>query len=111
LTAAARIGEQLRTGGPARREVPEHPLEHTLRESRSHQSGGRNASRSLMRRRLIRKAGMRPLPERERVCLGTGGQEGDFQRLLADRVALTHKLVQAPVPKQAVPGLVDVHAV
>ena len=51
------------------------------------------------------------LPERERVRLGAGLEERDLQRPLADRVVLAHELVQAAVPEQAVPVLVDVHAV
>ena len=34
-----------------------------------------------------------------------------LQRPLSDRVVLAHDLVQAAVPEQAVPTLVDVHAV
>jgi hypothetical protein len=50
------------------------------------------------------------LPAREHVRLGAGLEERDLQRPLADRV-LAHELVQAAVPEQAVPVLVDVHAV
>jgi hypothetical protein len=57
--------------------------------------------------------GRRPfwLPEREHVPLGTGVEERDLQRPLPDRVVLAHELVQAAVSEQAVPVLVDVHAV
>jgi hypothetical protein len=51
------------------------------------------------------------LPERERVRLGAGLEEGDLQRSLAYRVALAHELVQAALPERAVAVLVDVHAV
>jgi hypothetical protein len=50
------------------------------------------------------------LPERERVRLGAGLEERDFQRPLAHHVVLTDQLVQPAVPKHAVPVLVDVHA-
>ena len=50
------------------------------------------------------------LPERERIRLGAGVGERDLQRPLADGVVLAHELVQAAVPEQSVPGLVDVHA-
>ena len=51
------------------------------------------------------------LPEREHVRLGAWLEERDLQRPLADRVVLAHELVQAAVPEQAVPVLIDVHAV
>ena len=51
------------------------------------------------------------LPECERVRLGAGLEERDFQCLLADRVVLAHELVQATVAEQAVSFLVDVDAV
>jgi hypothetical protein len=51
------------------------------------------------------------LAERERVRLRAGLEERDLQRPLADSVVLTHELVQAAVPEQAVPVLVDVDAV
>ena len=53
----------------------------------------------------------RSLPERERVGLGAGLEERDLQRPLADRFALAHELVQAPLAEQAVAVLVDVDAV
>jgi len=51
------------------------------------------------------------LPEREHVRLGAGLEERDLQGPLTDRVVLTHELVQAAVPEQAVPVFVDVDAV
>jgi hypothetical protein len=51
------------------------------------------------------------LAERERVCLGAGLEERDLQRPLADPVVLSHELVEAALPEQAVPVLVHVHAV
>ena len=51
------------------------------------------------------------LPEREHVRLGAGLEEADLQCSLADRLLLTHELVQATIPKQSVPVLVDVYAV
>jgi len=51
------------------------------------------------------------LPEREHVRLGAGLEERDLQRSFADSVVLAHDLVQASVAEQAVPVLVDVHAV
>jgi hypothetical protein len=65
------------------------------------------------RRRVLRRwrpFGHRWLPERERVRLGAGLGERDLQRSLAVRAVLAHKLVHAPVLEQAVPVLVDVHA-
>ena len=50
------------------------------------------------------------LPEREPVGLGAGLEKGDLQRPLAYRVAPAHELVEAAVLKQAVPVLVDIHA-
>ena len=50
------------------------------------------------------------LAEREHICLGAGLEERDLQRPLADSVVLTHELVEAAVPEQAVPGPVDVDA-
>jgi hypothetical protein len=51
------------------------------------------------------------LAEREHVRLDAGLEERDLQRPLADPVVLAHELVQAAVPEQAVPLLVDVYAV
>lgn len=51
------------------------------------------------------------LPERERIRLGAGLEEHDLKRPLANRVVLSHELVEAALPEQAVPVLVDVHAV
>ncbi len=51
------------------------------------------------------------LSEGEHVRLGARLEERDLQRPLADRVVLAHELVEAAVPEQAVPVLVDVHAV
>ena len=51
------------------------------------------------------------LSEREDVCLGAGLEERDLQRPLTDGVVLAHELVQAAIPEQAVPVLVDVFAV
>ena len=51
------------------------------------------------------------LAEREHVRLGAGLEERNLQRPLADRVELAHQLVQAAVPEQAVPVLVDVDPV
>ncbi len=51
------------------------------------------------------------LPEREHVRLGAGLEERDLQRPLADPVVLAHELIQAAVAEQAVPVVVDVHAV
>jgi hypothetical protein len=50
------------------------------------------------------------LAERERVGLGAALEERDLQCPLADRVVLAHELVEAAVPEQAVPSLVDVNA-
>lgn len=50
------------------------------------------------------------LAERERVRLGAAFEEGDLERLLADRVVLAYGLVQAAVPEHAVSVLVDVDA-
>ena len=41
----------------------------------------------------------------------SGSRKRDLQRAVADRVVLAHELVQAAVQQQAVPVLVDVHAV
>jgi hypothetical protein len=49
------------------------------------------------------------LAERERVRLGAGLEERDLQRPLTDPVVLVYELVEAALPKQAVPVLV--HAV
>jgi hypothetical protein len=51
------------------------------------------------------------LAECERVCLGAGLEERDLQRPLANPVVLSHELVEAALPEQAVPVLVHVHAV
>jgi hypothetical protein len=51
------------------------------------------------------------LAERERVRLGACLEECDLERPLADRVVLAYELVHAAVPEQAVPAVVDVHAV
>jgi hypothetical protein len=51
------------------------------------------------------------LAERERVRLGARLEERDLQRPLTDPVLLAHVLVEAALPEQAVPVLVDVHAV
>jgi hypothetical protein len=51
------------------------------------------------------------LAERERVRVGAVLEEGDVQRPLVHGVVRAHQLVQATVPKQAVPALVDVKAV
>ncbi len=49
--------------------------------------------------------------ERERVRLGTGLEEGDRQRPVADVVVLANELVEAAVPENAVSVGVDVDAV
>ena len=51
------------------------------------------------------------LSECERVRLGAGFEERDFQCLLVDCVVLAHQLIQATVAEQAVSFLVDIHAV
>jgi hypothetical protein len=51
------------------------------------------------------------LAERERVRLGAGLEERDLQRPLTDPVVLAYELVQAALPKHAVPVFVHVHAV
>ena len=51
------------------------------------------------------------LAERERVRLGTGLEEGDLQRPLADRVVLTDELIQAALAEYATAVCVNVHAV
>jgi hypothetical protein len=53
----------------------------------------------------------RLLSEGKHVRLGTRLEECDLSRPLADRVVLSHELVQAPFPEQPVSLLVDVHAV
>ena len=50
------------------------------------------------------------LAEREHVRLGAGLEERDLQGPFADRTGLAHELVQAAVPEQAVPVVVDIHA-
>jgi inositol transporter-like SP family MFS transporter len=77
-----------------------------------------NAGKSLERPRRLPltrplACGVRPsrLAERERVSLGAGLEECDLQRALANPVTLAHELIQAAVPEQAVPVLVDVGAV
>ena len=63
----------------------------------------------LLRAAMVRT---RPgLPERERVSLRARLAERDLDGPLADCVVLSHELVHAAVPEQAVPVLVDVHAV
>jgi hypothetical protein len=47
----------------------------------------------------------------ERVRLGAWLEEGNLQRPLADHVVPAYELVHAAVPEQAIPALVDVHAV
>jgi hypothetical protein len=51
------------------------------------------------------------LAECEHVCLSAGLEELDLQRSLANPVVLSHELVEAALPEQAVPVLVHVHAV
>jgi hypothetical protein len=51
------------------------------------------------------------LSECERVGLGAGLEERDLERPLANPVMLSHELVNAALPEQAVPVLVHVHAV
>src|SRR5918999_1487724 len=51
------------------------------------------------------------LAEGEDIRLDSGLPERDLQRPLADRVAPAHELVEAAVPEQAAPVLVDVDAV
>jgi hypothetical protein len=51
------------------------------------------------------------LAECERVRFGAGREERDLQGPLANPVVLSHELVEAALPEQAVPVLVDVHAV
>src|SRR5512132_2845517 len=51
------------------------------------------------------------LAEREHVRFGARLEECDLQCPLADGVVLACELVEAAVPEQAVPVLVDIHAV
>src|SRR6516165_2473851 len=50
------------------------------------------------------------LPEREHVRLGAGLVEHDLERPVAHLAVLPHELVQAPLPQQPVPALVDIDA-
>src|SRR5688572_9416260 len=60
---------------------------------------------------VVKVSGHLWLPERERVCLGAGLEEGDFHSPLADSLVLAHELVHAGGPEHAIPILVDVDAV
>ncbi len=51
------------------------------------------------------------LAECERVRLGAGLEERDLKRPLANPVVLSDELVEAALPEEAVPVLVDVDAV
>ena len=80
---------------------------------RANEGGDRQRGNAFAHRRagLGKVSRDRRLPERECVRLCAGLEERHLKRPLADRVVLAHELVQATVPEQPVPVLVDVDAV